>query len=190
VGRSWQLRAVGIAEMKLTRPGDDREIDAEVISRDGNTIRVRIGDRELAAQFTQNTDGGGILAIDGRRYLIFGARRKESIFVSVGPASFEFKPAEAASRRRVRGLAATEVIAPMPGKVLKVLVRDGDLVEAGQPLVVIEAMKMETTLVAESAAIVKHVQVEEGQTVDHGAVLIELSPPPASLDRESAPRVE
>ena len=66
--------------------------------------------------------------------------------------------------------------------------RDGDLVEAGQPLVVIEAMKMETTLSAESAAIVKHVRVEEGQTVDHGAVLIELSPPPASSGRESVPR--
>jgi biotin carboxyl carrier protein len=81
-----------------------------------------------------------------------------------------------------------EVTAPMPGKVLKVLVHDGDLVEAGQPLVVIEAMKMETTLAAESAAMVKQVRVDEGQTVDHGAVLIELSPPPASSGREAAPR--
>ncbi|HEV2169893.1 MAG TPA: acetyl-CoA carboxylase biotin carboxyl carrier protein subunit, partial [Candidatus Binatus sp.] len=79
------------------------------------------------------------------------------------------------------------ILAPMPGKVLKLLVRDGDLVEAGQALVVIEAMKMETTLAAESAAIVKHVRVEEGQTVDHGAVLIELSPPPVSSSRQSAP---
>ena len=78
----------------------------------------------------------------------------------------------------------------MPGKVLSVMVRDGDLVEAGQALVVIEAMKMETTLAAESAAMVKHVRVEEGQMVDHGAVLIELSPSPASSVRESAPRVE
>jgi biotin carboxyl carrier protein len=174
--------------MKLMRAGDSHEIDAEMISRDGNTIRVRIGDRELVAEFTPNVDRGGILAIDGRRYPIFGARRKESILVSVGPASLEFKPAEAASRRRARGLAATEITAPMPGKVLKVMVRDGDMVEAGQPLVVIEAMKMETTLSAESAALVKHVRVEEGQTVDHGAVLIDLSPPPASSDRESAPR--
>jgi biotin carboxyl carrier protein len=174
--------------MKLTRLGVSHEIDAEVISRDGNTIRVRIGDREIAAEFTPNADGGGILMIDARRYPVFGAKRKESIFVSVGPASFEFRPAEAASRRRARGLAAAEITAPMPGKVLKVLVRDGDLVEAGQALVVIEAMKMETTLAAESAAIVKHVRVEEGQTVDHGAVLIELTPPPASSGRESAPR--
>jgi biotin carboxyl carrier protein len=166
--------------MKLTREGDSREIDAELISSDGGTIRVRIGDREIAAEFAPNADGGGILAIGGKRYAVFSARRKESIFVSVGPASFEFKPAEAAARRRARGLAAAEILAPMPGKVLKVLVREGDLVEAGQALVVIEAMKMETTLAAESAAIVKHVRVEEGQTVDHGAVLIELSPPPAS----------
>jgi biotin carboxyl carrier protein len=174
--------------MKLTRVGDSHEFDAEVISRVGNTIRVRIRDKEITAEFTPNADGGGILTIDERRYRIFGARRKDSIFVSVGPASFEFKPAEASSRRRARGLAAAEITAPMPGKVLKVLVRDGDLVEAGQALVVIEAMKMETTLAAEGAAIVKHVRVEEGQSVDHGAVLIELSPPPASSDRESAPR--
>jgi biotin carboxyl carrier protein len=174
--------------MKLTRVGDLREIDAEVIARDGSMIRVRIGDREIAVELTPNADGGAILMIDGRRYPVFSARRKESILVSVGPASFEFKPAGAAARRRARGLAAAEITAPMPGKVLKVLVHDGDLVEAGQPLVVIEAMKMETTLAAESAAIVKHVRVKEGQTVDHGAVLIELSPPPASSARESAPR--
>ena len=176
--------------MKLTRAGDSREIGAEVISRDGGTIRVRIGDRQLAAEFTPNADGGGVLTIDGRRYPVFGARRKDAILVSVGPASFEFKPAQAASRRRARGLAAAQIIAPMPGKVLKVMVRDGDLVEAGQALVVIEAMKMETMLAAESAAMVKHVRVEEGQMVDHGAVLIELSPSPASSVRESAPRVE
>ena len=174
--------------MKLVRAGDSLEIDVEVISRDAAIIRIRIGERELAAEFSPNTDGGGVLVIDGRRYPVFSARRTDSIFVSVGPASFEFKPAEAASRHRVRGLAATEITAPMPGKVLKVLVRDGDLVEAGQPLVVIEAMKMETTLAAESAAMVKQVRVDEGQTVDHGAVLIELSPPPASSGRESAPR--
>src|SRR6202521_6347198 len=139
--------------MKLMRAGDSHEIDAEMISREGNTIRVRIGDKEIAAEFTPNTDGGGILTIDGRRYPMFGARRKESILVSVGPASFEFKPVEAAGRRRARGLAAAEVTAPMPGKVLKVLVRDGDLVEAGQPLVVIEAMKMETTLARGAAAV-------------------------------------
>lgn len=173
--------------MKFTRAGYSPEIDAEVISRAGNTVCVRVGDRAISAELATNADGAGILTIDGRRYPVFGARRNDSIFVSVGPASFEFKPVEASTRRRARGLAAHEILAPMPGKVLKLLVRDGDLVEAGQAMVVIEAMKMETTLAAESAAIVKHVRVAEGQTVDHGAVLIELSPPPASSTRQSAP---
>jgi biotin carboxyl carrier protein len=173
--------------MKLKRPGDPREFDVEIISRDGAKVRVRIGQQEISADFVPDAAGGGTLTIDGRRYPIFGARRKDSILVSVASAAFEFIPAED-SRRRARGLAAAEIVAPMPGKVLKVLVKDGDLVEAGQPLVVIEAMKMETALAAESAALVKRVLVAEGQTVDHGAVLIELSPPPASSAAQSPPR--
>jgi biotin carboxyl carrier protein len=47
-------------------------------------------------------------------------------------------------------------------------------------------MKMETALAAESPAVIKHVRVEVGQSVDHGAVLIELSPPPASSAARSA----
>ena len=67
------------------------------------------------------------------------------------------------------GLAAPEVDAPMPGKVLKMLVAEGEPVEHGDPLIVLEAMKMETTLYAESPAIVAKICVVAGQMVDHGA---------------------
>jgi len=174
--------------MKLKRAGDSHEFDVELISRDGTSLRARVGQAEITAEFVPNASGGGTIAIGGRRYPIFGVLRKDSILVSVGPASFEFKSAEDSSRRRARGLASPEILAPMPGKVLRVLVKDGDMVEAGQPLIVIEAMKMETTLAAESAALVKHVRAAAGETVDHGAVLIELSPPPGSSRGESAPR--
>lgn len=174
--------------MKLNRAGDAREFEVEVLSRDGAALRIRIGQVEVAAQFVANSAGGGTVTLDGRRYPVFGVRRRDSLLVAVGPASFEFKAAEASSRRRARGLAAPEIVAPMPGKILKVLVRDGDLVEAGQALIVLEAMKMETTLAAESAAVIKRVRVEVGQSVDHGAVLIELSPAPGSSTHESAPR--
>ena len=63
-------------------------------------------------------------------------------------------------RRCAAWLAAPEVTAPMPGKVLKILVAEGDSVEAGDALAVLEAMKMETTLYAESAATVKKIHVE------------------------------
>jgi acetyl/propionyl-CoA carboxylase alpha subunit len=66
------------------------------------------------------------------------------------------------------------VIAPMPGTVIKLLVGAGDTVRARQPLVVLEAMKMETPLTSPYAATVRAVHVAEGDRVAGGALLIEL----------------
>jgi 3-methylcrotonyl-CoA carboxylase alpha subunit len=66
------------------------------------------------------------------------------------------------------------VVAPMPGTVIKLLVGAGDTVRARQPLVVLEAMKMETPLTSPYAATVLAVHVAEGDRVAGGALLIEL----------------
>jgi acetyl/propionyl-CoA carboxylase alpha subunit len=67
------------------------------------------------------------------------------------------------------------VTAPMPGTVIKVLVETGDRVAARQPLVVLEAMKMETPLVSPYDAVVRAVHVAEGDRVAGGALLVELN---------------
>jgi acetyl/propionyl-CoA carboxylase alpha subunit len=72
------------------------------------------------------------------------------------------------------GVEASAVTAPMPGTVLRVLVGAGDTVAARQPLVVLEAMKMETPLVSPYAAVVRAVHVSEGDAVAGGALLVEL----------------
>jgi acetyl/propionyl-CoA carboxylase alpha subunit len=69
---------------------------------------------------------------------------------------------------------SSTVTAPMPGTVIKVNVHEGSTVEAGDPLVVLEAMKMETPLLAPYDATVKSVHVEEGDRVAGGALLVEL----------------
>jgi acetyl/propionyl-CoA carboxylase alpha subunit len=66
------------------------------------------------------------------------------------------------------------VTAPMPGTVIRLLVTAGDSVRARQPLVVLEAMKMETPLTSPYDAIVRAVHVAEGDRVAGGAVLVEL----------------
>jgi acetyl/propionyl-CoA carboxylase alpha subunit len=66
------------------------------------------------------------------------------------------------------------VTAPMPGTVIRLLVAEGDEVHARQPLLVLEAMKMETPLTAPYDAIVRKVNVAEGDAVSGGAVLVEL----------------
>ena len=64
--------------------------------------------------------------------------------------------------------------APMPGKVIQVLVKVGDTVESGDPLVVLEAMKMEQTLRAPHAGTIVEVRVQPDDQVDAGAILVGL----------------
>jgi acetyl/propionyl-CoA carboxylase alpha subunit len=71
---------------------------------------------------------------------------------------------------------SSSVTAPMPGTVVRVSVAAGEKVEARRPLVVLEAMKMETPLTAPYDATVKAVHVEEGDRVVGGALLVELEP--------------
>jgi pyruvate carboxylase len=62
----------------------------------------------------------------------------------------------------------------MPGTVLKLLVAEGERVGRRQPLVVLEAMKMETPLVSPYEAVVRRIHVAEGDQVSGGALLIDL----------------
>lgn len=65
-----------------------------------------------------------------------------------------------------------EIAAPMPGKVIRVLVGEQQEVEAGQGLVVVEAMKMQNEIPSPKKGVVEKVLVREGDTVDHGETLL------------------
>lgn len=171
--------------MKLKRQSDAREFEVELLAQNKKddadaggprAVRITIDGREVAATVAPMPDGSAMVELAGRRVRVAGARLRSSIVVAAGPCAAEFVMVEGRAGHRTGGLAAPEVDAPMPGKVLKVLVAEGQPVEHGDPLIVLEAMKMETTLYAESPAIVAKVCVEAGQMVDHGARLIELSP--------------
>ena len=89
----------------------------------------------------------------------------------------QIRPAGSFGRQKKDGPAAhgvgpQRVMAPMPGKVVRVLVKPGDCVKARQGLIVVEAMKMENELRAARDGRVRDVAVAEGQSVDAGAVLL------------------
>ena len=95
---------------------------------------------------------------------------------------FVFHKAESTTGSgRRRGNAATpeasgDVLAPMPGAVLEVLVSEGDRVERNQTVVVMESMKMELLITAPRDGVVRRVSVQPGQQVERGMRLLELAP--------------
>jgi biotin carboxyl carrier protein len=62
--------------------------------------------------------------------------------------------------------------APMPGTILQIKVQEGDTVEAGQPLVILEAMKMENVMTAPASGIVKEIPIQVGNIVTQGDILV------------------
>jgi 3-methylcrotonyl-CoA carboxylase alpha subunit len=170
--------------MRFKRIGGGIEREVEIVSRPDGTLSARIDGEEISAALETLSDGSAMLAVDGRRYHISGTRRANSILVAAGAMSAEYQIVEARRGAHKTGLTAPTVDAPMPGTVLKILVKEGARVETNDPLIVLEAMKTETTLSAESPAIIKRISVQVGQRVDHGATLIELAPVP---EEQAAP---
>lgn len=172
--------------MRLRNAGDGREFEVEIVAREGTAVRVRIDGEEIAAEIEPGGDGSMIIRIGEHSARVFAARKRGTIITAIGPDQFEFATVEANARRQAHGLASPRVAAPMPGKVLRVLVAEGQAVRMGDPLIVLEAMKMETTLYAESDATVRKVAAAPGAMIEHGAVLLELSPSANPSASESA----
>jgi acetyl/propionyl-CoA carboxylase alpha subunit len=94
---------------------------------------------------------------------------------TAGPAPLRPPPTvEQSAHAADSGGEQSAITAPMPGVVIRVLAAEGDRVEPRQPLVVLEAMKMETPLVSPYEGVVRRVHVAEGDRVAGGAVLVEL----------------
>ena len=75
----------------------------------------------------------------------------------------------------VEGMSANAVVAPLAGSVFKILVNEGDEIEAGQVLLILEAMKMETEITAPNAGTVARISVAVGDAVQGGQPLVEIN---------------
>jgi biotin carboxyl carrier protein len=174
--------------MRFRLAGEPEEFDIELTRLAGGSVRVRInGALAIDAIIDSSSPDGSIVRIGRRAARVLTMRRRGSICVTTGPAEFELIPVQAGRGQRTHGLATPEITAPMPGKVVKVPVTEGQKVLPGDVLIVLEAMKMESPLQAESEAVVRQICATVGQMVDHGAVLLVLGPVPLSPTEPSSP---
>jgi pyruvate carboxylase subunit B len=96
--------------------------------------------------------------------------------VAAIPVSFNGRRRPGRKDEAALGSGPQRIVAPMPGKIVKVLVNKGDPVHPRQPLVVIEAMKMENELRATAAGAVAELHVQEGQSVEAGTLVALVGP--------------
>lgn len=95
----------------------------------------------------------------------------ENYFYSNGK---EFKFVEESRTRGKKVQAPGSMLSPMPGKILKVMVNAGDKVEVGTPLLVLEAMKMEHTIKANTKGIIEKIKFNIGDQVSGGVELVQI----------------
>ncbi|MCS6776185.1 MAG: biotin/lipoyl-containing protein [Chloroherpetonaceae bacterium] len=167
--------------MKLAFHHHDRTLQMEAHA-EGDGYRVRLPDgHERSFTARRLSDGRILLSMhtaEGtmRVLRVPVSRTERGIEICWHGNTFLFTPAagQAAPARSARE--SGRLTAPMVGVVAAVLVSPGDPVQAYQPLVVVEAMKVMTTIDAPFAGIVQAVHVQPGERVAHGALVVEIAP--------------
>ena len=149
------------ARVEVHESGDDY-----VVAIDGRAIAVRVHptQRHFFA-----------LEVDGRAYDAGALRRADGYTVALRGGTIEVSLAEGARGAVVlprKAAGPAKVSAPMPGKIVRVAASAGQVVKAGECLLVMEAMKMENEIRSPRDGRVKDVLVKEGQAVESGALLI------------------
>ena len=116
------------------------------------------------------------LAVDGKTHRVWVAVHRGFAYVHAFGRAWELEVIDPVARaQHAAGGREAVATAPMPGTVVKLMVAEGDRVHKGQPLVVIESMKMQTEIVARRDGTVERVFVTENQTFDRGARLVALA---------------
>lgn len=144
--------------------------------RSGAGISASSASRHIEADAVAVSPGLYSVLIAGRSFQVHVAERGSALLARVGYHEFVVELADPRAWRRGRGGALEaegrqELLAPMPGKVVRVLAGEGAKLEAGQGVLVIEAMKMQNELRSPKSGTLKKLLVAEGQAVNSGDVL-------------------
>jgi biotin carboxyl carrier protein len=159
---------------------DQETYKIEIDSKDGKYL-VKLGDKQYKVDSQVISENCLSLLVDGKAYTVFVAEDKTKKYISVQGEQFCIEEAKSEAQTRSVAEAATlkgipTISSPMPGKVVKILVREGDKVRKNQGLVIVEAMKMENEIRSPSAGMVKKINFKEGNLVDTADPIIELEP--------------
>ncbi|GAA4539868.1 acetyl/propionyl/methylcrotonyl-CoA carboxylase subunit alpha [Mycobacterium paraffinicum] len=176
VPSGWRNLASGY-QVKTYRDDSDAEQNVEYrFTRTGLTLP-----NDAAVQLVSATADRVTLADDGVAHTFAVARYGDDVYVDSarGPVHLVALPRFPEPGSTVE---KGSLVAPMPGNVIRLAAAVGDTVTAGQPLIWLEAMKMEHTITAPSDGVLAELNVDTGQQVEVGAVLARVEAPQAEGD--------
>jgi biotin carboxyl carrier protein len=158
---------------EISIDGKPHKLDLE---HEGNNWSCRLDGEEIQADAVITKHDVVSIIIGGTHYEVKRERTATDVHYWVKNSRFAVEVRDPRSLRSRKGTAATgegpqKLIAPMPGKVVRIVLPAGSEVEAGQGVMVVEAMKMQNELKSPKKGTVKQVMVAEGASVTAGEVL-------------------
>jgi len=169
--------------MELEIKLGERLAKVELIAKEKNCVSIKVDGRLYNIDVVEVENGVYSIIDQGKSYNLemIQGRGQKSYLVNSSKKYYEVDIIDAQARYQMNRSHGSldhgnEISSPMPGKVVKIPVKVGDILEAGTPVVIVEAMKMQSEYKVVKKSTVVAIMVEEGQTIDGGQVLVVVEP--------------
>ena len=160
-------------EYKFQAP-DGTVKTVNLIQQADGTFNTTIDDQVYVVTIERSRGQTFWLQINERRELFHVARNSTNNYIAFNGQTISLEKHTGGSRGAGKSQQGGDLTASMPGQVIEILVQNGEVVEKGQTVIILEAMKMEMRVKAPYAGIVKQLLCTPGATVDRGQILIEI----------------
>lgn len=169
--------------MHLEVKSGSRTSTIEILQKEGTIYRVKIDNREYELDVERVSEG--IYSIIHNNNSInmemIGGESLNSYKVNTRDNYYDIEVIDARTRylNNIKGDIDNNdntVMSPMPGKIVKIPINEGDTIEKGQTVIVVSAMKMESEYKATVTGTIKHILVKEGDTIEGHQPLVEITP--------------
>ncbi len=157
------------------RQGQDGEHKVSLYYGSGPSM-LSIGEREFAFTFSSTEDGGLDLTLDGTKSRIVAVIEGHELYLRTRNGRFDLHWVDPFGGETEEQVGEDKIVAPLPGTVVALLAEVGATLEKGAPILTLEVMKMEQTLRAPFAGVLKVIKCKVGDIVGEGIELAEIEP--------------